>query len=97
MHSKFKEAFVTWEQDCAMEQIKNMAAALLLHEHRCMSPCVCVTVGLLRRAATAESHDDGSKSKTSLHAVLPDAFQDVERKVDVQITQEYNAVTVLWE
>lgn len=95
MDSEFKEAFVTWEQDCVMEQIKYMAAALLQHEHRSVSPCMCVTVGLLRRAAAAESHDDGSKSKASLHAVLPDAFQDVARKVDVQITQEYNAVTVL--
>lgn len=49
------------------------------------------------RASAAKSHDNGSKSESSLHAVLPDAFQDVERKVDVQITQEYNAVAVLWE
>lgn len=29
--------------------------------------------------------------------MLPDAFQDVEREMDVQVTQEYDAVTVLWE
>lgn len=58
---------------------------------------VCVTIRLLGRTATAESHDNGSKSKASLHTVLPDAFQDVEREVDVQITQKHNAVTILQE
>lgn len=29
--------------------------------------------------------------------MLPDAFQDVEREMDVQVTQEYDAVAVLWE
>lgn len=47
------------------------------------------------RAAAAESHDDGSKGEASLHAVLPDALQDVEREVDVQIAQEHDAVAVL--
>lgn len=44
--------------------------------------CVCsypdvhlgVTIRLLGRTATAESHDNGSESKASLHTVLPDAF-----------------------
>lgn len=54
-----------------------------------------ITIRLLWRTATAKSHDNGSKSKASLHAVLPDAFQDVEREVDVQITQEHDAVTIL--
>lgn len=57
--------------------------------------CECLTIRLMWRASTAKSHDNGSKSESSLHAVLPDAFQDVERKVDVQITQEHNAVAVL--
>lgn len=55
----------------------------------------CVTIRLLWRTAAAESHDNGSKSKAPLHTVLPDAFQDVEREVDVQITKEHNAVTIL--
>lgn len=55
----------------------------------------CVTIGLLRRATAAESHDDGSKSKAPLHAVLPDTFQDVEREVDVQIAEEHDAVAIL--
>lgn len=56
-----------------------------------------VTIRLQRRASAAEPHDDGSKSQASLHTVLPDALQDVERKVDVQVTQEHNAVTILQE
>lgn len=63
----------------------------------CDYSCVCVTIGLLWRTAAAESHDDGSESKASLHTVLPDALQDVEREVDVQITKEHNAVTILQE
>ena len=51
----------------------------------------------MRRTAAAESHDDGGESEASLHAVLPDALQDVEREVDVQITQEHDAVTILQE
>lgn len=56
---------------------------------------LCVTIRLQRRATTAQPHDDGSKRKASLHAVLPDAFQNVERKVDVQVTQKHNTVAVL--
>lgn len=59
--------------------------------------CVHVTIRLMWRTAAAESHDNGSKSEASLHTVLPDAFQDVEREVDVQITQEHDAVTILQE
>lgn len=44
-----------------------------------------LTIGLLRRAAAAESHDDGREGEASLHAVLPDALQDVEGEVDVQV------------
>lgn len=62
---------------------------------RMSTACERVTIRLVWRAAAAESHDDGSECESSLHAVLPDAFQDVERKVDVEITQEHNAVTVL--
>lgn len=51
----------------------------------------------MRRAAAAESHDDGREGEAPLHAVLPDALQDVEREVDVQITQEHDAVAVLQE
>ncbi|KAF3854603.1 hypothetical protein F7725_022658 [Dissostichus mawsoni] len=58
---------------------------------------VFVTIGLPWRTAAAESHDDGSESEASLHTVLPDALQDVEREVDVQITKEHNAVTILQE
>lgn len=49
----------------------------------------------MRRAAAAESHDDGREGEASLHAVLPDALQDVEREVDVQVAQEHDAVAVL--
>lgn len=63
--------------------------------HVCV--CLCITIRLLWGTATAESHDNGSKSKASLHTVLPDAFQNVEREVDVQITQKHNAVTILQE
>lgn len=49
------------------------------------------------RAAAAESHDDGREGQASLHAVLPDALQDVEREVDVQVAQEHDAVVVLLE
>lgn len=58
---------------------------------------VFVTIGLPWRTAAAESHDDGSESEASLHTVLPDALQDVEREVDVQITKEHNAMTILQE
>lgn len=56
---------------------------------------VCLTIRLLWRAAAAEPHDDGCESQASLHTVLPDALQDVEREVDVQVAQEHNAVAVL--
>lgn len=59
--------------------------------------CERLTIGLLRRAAAAESHDDGREGEASLHAVLPDALQDVEREVDVQVAQEHDAVAVLQE
>lgn len=68
-----------------------MSAAVCLHV------CVCVTIRLVWRTAAAESHDDGGEREASLHAVLPDALQDVEREVDVQITQEHDAVTILQE
>lgn len=68
-----------------------------MRRERCSFPCKCVTVGLPRGASAAESHDDGSESQAPLHAVLPDALQDVERKVDVQVTQEHDAVAVLQE
>lgn len=55
----------------------------------------CLTIRLLWRAAAAEPHDDGRESQASLHTVFPDALQDVEREVDVQVAQEHNAVTVL--
>lgn len=63
----------------------------------CLHVCVCVTIRLVWRTAAAESHDDGGEREASLHAVLPDALQDVEREVDVQITQEHDAVTILQE
>lgn len=67
----------------------------MVQRERCSFPCTCVTVGLPRRASAAEPHDDGSESEASLHAVLPDALQDVGREVDVQVTQEHDAVAVL--
>lgn len=73
-----------------------MSADVCLHACN-VCVCVCVTIRLPWRTAAAESHDNGGKSKASLHAVLPDAFQDVEREVDVQITQEHDAVTILQE
>lgn len=51
----------------------------------------------MRRAAAAESHDDGGEGESSLHTVLPDALQDVQREVDVQVAQEHDAVAVLRE
>ena len=56
--------------------------------------CVC-TVGLQGGAATAQSHDDGGEGQTALHTVLSDALQDVGGEVDVQVTQEHDAVVVL--
>ena len=76
---------------------------MLIYEcdHSCegtrVSACECVTIRLVWRTAAAEPHDDGSKSEASLDTVLPDAFQDVEREVDVQITEEHDAVTILQE
>ena len=70
-----------------------------LREYRRVPACVylCLTIRLLWWTAAAESHDNRCKSKTSLHTVLPDALQDVEREVDMQITQEHNAVAILQE
>lgn len=56
-----------------------------------------LTVGLQRRAATAESHHDGGKGQAALHAVFPDALQDVGGEVDVQVAQKHDAVAVLGE
>lgn len=64
----------------------------VIHREKCS-----FTIGLQRRASAAEPHDDGGESEASLHAVLPDALQDVERKMDVQVTQEHDAVAVLEE
>lgn len=57
----------------------------------------CVTIRLQWGTAAAESHDNGSEGEAFLHTVLPDALQDVEREVDVQITEEHDAVAVLQE
>lgn len=54
-----------------------------------------LTIGLPGGAATAQPHDDGSVGQLPLHAVLPDAVQDIGREMDVQVTQEHDAVLVL--
>lgn len=74
---------------------KSKELSVIHREKGSFSLQVCVTIGLQWRASAAEPHDDGSESEASLHAVLPDALQDVQRKMDVQVTQEHDAVTIL--
>lgn len=56
-----------------------------------------LTVGLPRGAAAAQPHDDGRVGQLPLHAVLPDAVQDVGGEMDVQVAEEHDAVPVLRE
>lgn len=56
-----------------------------------------LTVGLPWGAATAQPHDDGRVGQLPLHAVLPDAVQDIGREMDVQVAEEHDTVPVLWE
>lgn len=54
-----------------------------------------LTVGFLWRAPTAQSHDNGCIGQLSLHTVFPDAVQNIEGKVNVQVTKEYNTAAIL--
>ena len=53
------------------------------------------TSGFLGRGSTVKSHEDGGEGHVALHAVLPDAVQDGHGEVDVEVTQEHDAVVVL--
>lgn len=60
-----------------------------------MCLCICLTIRLQRWAPTVQSHDDGCESQSAFHTVFPNGLQDIVREVDVQVTQEHYAVTVL--
>lgn len=53
------------------------------------------TLGVPGRGSTVESHEDGCEGHVTLHNMLPDAVQDRHGEVDVQVTQEHNAVVIL--
>lgn len=56
---------------------------------------VPLTIRPLWGHPAVQPHDHGGKGHLALHAVLPDGINDSSWEVDVQVTQEDNAVRVL--
>lgn len=59
------------------------------------SPGARLTLRPLWVGPTVQPHHHGGKGHLALHAVLPDGIDDSSWKVDVQVTEEDNAVWIL--